>query len=90
MADKQTHETELTFDQVKEQLTESGKKRGVLTYEEIAERMSSFEIESDQMDEYYEFLGEQGVELISENEETEDPNIQQTLPKPKKNLTLMT
>ncbi len=77
MADKQTHETELTFDQVKEQLTESGKKRGVLTYEEIAERMSSFEIESDQMDEYYEFLGEQGVELISENEETEDPNIQQ-------------
>lgn len=39
--------------------------------------MSSFEIESDQMDEYYEFLGEQGVELISENEETEDPNIQQ-------------
>lgn len=48
-----------------------------MTYEEIAERMSSFEIESDQMDEYYEFLGEQGVELISENEETEDPNIQQ-------------
>ncbi|MCI4139896.1 RNA polymerase sigma factor RpoD, partial [Bacillus vallismortis] len=37
----------------------------------------SFEIESDQMDEYYEFLGEQGGELISENEETEDPNIQQ-------------
>ncbi|MCY9136829.1 RNA polymerase sigma factor RpoD, partial [Bacillus atrophaeus] len=64
MADKQTHETEteLTIDQVKDQLTEAGKKRGVLTYEEIAERMSSFEIESDQMDEYYEFLGEQGVE----------------------------
>ncbi|BBP90780.1 hypothetical protein BsIDN1_43980 [Bacillus safensis] len=39
--------------------------------------MSSFEIESDQMDEYYEYLGEQGVELISENEETEDPNVQQ-------------
>ena len=33
MADKQTHETEteLTLDQVKEQLTETGKKRGVLT-----------------------------------------------------------
>lgn len=79
MADKQAHETEteFTFEQVRDQLTEAGKKRGVLTYEEIAERMSSFEIESDQMDEYYEFLGEQGVELISENEETEDPNIQQ-------------
>ncbi len=79
MADKQAHETEteFTFEQVRDQLTEAGKKRGVLTYEEIAERMSSFEIESDQMDEYYEFLGEQGVELISENEENEDPNIQQ-------------
>lgn len=79
MADKQAHETEteFTFEQVRDQLTEAGKKRGVLTYEEIAERMSSFDIESDQMDEYYEFLGEQGVELISENEETEDPNIQQ-------------
>ncbi|MBO1512283.1 MULTISPECIES: RNA polymerase sigma factor RpoD [Metabacillus] len=77
MADKQTHETEVTFEQVKDQLTEIGKKRGVLTYEEIAERMSNFEIESDQMDEYYEFLGEQGVELIGEAGETEgDPNVQ--------------
>lgn len=78
MADKQTHETEVTFEQVKEQLTEIGKKRGVLTYEEIAERMSNFEIESDQMDEYYEFLGEQGVELIGEAGEAAeaDPNIQ--------------
>ncbi len=78
MADKQTHDTEVTFEQVKEQLTEIGKKRGVLTYEEIAERMSNFEIESDQMDEYYEFLGEQGVELIGEaGEDAEaDPNIQ--------------
>jgi RNA polymerase primary sigma factor len=75
MADKQTHETEVTFEQVKDQLTEIGKKRGVLTYEEIAERMSNFEIESDQMDEYYEFLGEQGVELIGEAGETEDPNV---------------
>ncbi len=79
MADKQTHETEVTFEQVKDQLTEIGKKRGVLTYEEIAERMSNFEIESDQMDEYYEFLGEQGVELIGEageDVEDADPNIQ--------------
>ncbi|MDX8364200.1 RNA polymerase sigma factor RpoD [Cytobacillus sp. Hm23] len=69
-------DTELTLDQIKEQLTEIGKKRGVLTYEEIAERMSGFEIESDQMDEYYEFLGEQGVELIGDGDEDKDPNIQ--------------
>lgn len=70
-------ETELTIDQVKEQLTEVGKKRGVLTYEEIAEKMSGFEMESDQMDEYYEFLGEQGVEIIGESESDDDPNTQQ-------------
>lgn len=70
-------ETELTIDQVKEQLTEVGKKRGVLTYEEIAEKMAGFEIESDQMDEYYEYLGEQGVEIIGEAESDDDPNTQQ-------------
>ncbi|MCA1031781.1 RNA polymerase sigma factor RpoD [Bacillus timonensis] len=70
-------ETELTIDQVKEQLTELGKKRGVLTYEEIAEKMSGFEVESDHLDEYYEFLGEQGVELIGEGDADSDPNIQE-------------
>ncbi len=72
MAEKSAHskelESELTLDQVKEQLTEIGKKRGVLTYEEIAERLSSFELEADQMDDYYEYLTEQGVEVLSESE----------------------
>jgi RNA polymerase primary sigma factor len=70
-------ETELTIDQVKEQLTEVGKKRGVLTYEEIAEKMAGFEIESDQMDEYYEYLGEQGVEIIGEADSDDDPDTKQ-------------
>jgi RNA polymerase primary sigma factor len=70
-------DSELTLDQVKEQLTEIGKKRGVLTYEEIAERMSGFELESDQMDEYYEYLNEQGVEVMNESEvDEDDPDIQ--------------
>ncbi|MFC3882953.1 RNA polymerase sigma factor RpoD [Bacillus songklensis] len=70
-------DSELTLDQVKEQLTEVGKKRGVLTYEEIAERMSGFELESDQMDEYYEYLTEQGVEVMNESEvDEDDPDIQ--------------
>ena len=63
-------ETEMTLEQVKEQLTELGK-RGVLTYEEIAERMNGFEIESDQMDEYYEYLGEQGIDLVGDNDNEE-------------------
>lgn len=69
------NEQELTLEQAKDQLLEMGKKRGVLAYEEVADRLSNFVIESDQMDEFYEYLGEQGVEIIGESED--DPNMQQ-------------
>ncbi len=75
MAEKQTH-AEVSLDQVKDQIVELGKKRGVLSYEEIAERMSNFDVDSDQMDEYYEYLSDQGIELVGENGEDEDPNLQ--------------
>lgn len=64
-----------TLEQVKEQLAELGKKRGILTYEEIAERLSGFDLDSDQMDEYYEYLAEQGIEVISESDLEADPDI---------------
>jgi RNA polymerase primary sigma factor len=69
-------ENELTFEQVKEQLTVLGKKTGVLAYDDIAERMANFELESDQMDEFLEFLGDQGIELVGESDE-ENPNPKQ-------------
>ncbi|PWU68495.1 RNA polymerase sigma factor RpoD [Gracilibacillus dipsosauri] len=68
-------EPELTLEQAKEHLMEIGKKRGVLAYEEVAERLSNFELESDQIDEFYEQLNEQGVEVIGDNDE--DPTLQQ-------------
>lgn len=68
-------EGDLTIDQVKEQLLESGKKRGSLTYAEITERLGAFDQDSEQMDEFFEYLGEQGVEIINENETV--PSIQQ-------------
>ncbi|WP_174730199.1 RNA polymerase sigma factor RpoD [Mesobacillus harenae] len=69
-------DVEVTLEQAKDQLTELGKKTGVLAYDDIAERLASFELDSDQMDEFYEFLGDQGVELVGDNDEA-DPNIQQ-------------
>jgi RNA polymerase primary sigma factor len=60
-------EMELTLEQVKEQLLETGKKRGVLTYKEIVERLSGYDQDSDQIDEFFEHLGEQGVEVINES-----------------------
>ncbi|WP_280768490.1 RNA polymerase sigma factor RpoD [Salipaludibacillus daqingensis] len=68
-------EGDLTIDQVKEQLVESGKKRGTLTYAEITERLGAFDQDSDQMDEFFEYLGEQGVEILNDNEAV--PSIQQ-------------
>lgn len=70
MADKSARskdtETDLTLEQVKAQLIEQGKKRGVLTYEEIADRLNGFEIDSDQLEEYYEQLGEQGIDIVGD------------------------
>ncbi len=81
MADKSARskdiDNELSIDQVKEQLLEKGKKRGVLTYDEVSDRLSGFELESDQLDEFLEYLGEQGVEVLSETDEDENPNIQE-------------
>lgn len=69
-------DSELTLEQVKEQLLEVGKKTGVLAYDDIAERMSNFELDSHQMDEFYEFLGDQGIEIVGDNDDA-DPNVQE-------------
>src|SRR5699024_1305431 len=74
-AQAKDNQSEQTLDQAKDQLLDMGKKRGVLAYEEVAERLSGFELESDQMDEFYEYLNEQGVEVIGDSEE--DPKMQQ-------------
>ncbi|MFD1363031.1 RNA polymerase sigma factor RpoD [Lentibacillus salinarum] len=72
---KENNSGELTLDQAKDQLLEMGKKRGVLAYEEIADRLSGFAMDSEQMDEFYEYLTEQGVDVIGDSEE--DPKMQE-------------
>lgn len=79
MADKPLRpvaEGELSIDQVKEQLVELGKKRGVLTFAEVTEKLSVFDQDSDQMDEFFEYLGDQGIEVLNETEDT--PNVRET------------
>ena len=66
-------EVELTLDQAKEELLEDGKKQGTLTYEGIAGKLAHYELDSDQMDEFYQFLAEQGVEVVEETDDEEDP-----------------
>lgn len=68
-------DNELTLDQVKEQLLEQGKKRGALSYKEIMERLSTFDQDSDQIDEFFEYLGDQGVEVLNEVEDEDGDEI---------------
>ncbi|MFD2704156.1 MULTISPECIES: RNA polymerase sigma factor RpoD [Salibacterium] len=78
MAEKPTRplaEGEMSIDQVKEQLLETGKKRGVLSYAEITEKLAPYDQDSEQMDEFFEYLGEQGIDLLNEGEEV--PSMEQ-------------
>jgi len=63
----------LTLEDVKQNLVEIGKKRGVITYSEIMDKLSPFDQDSDQIDEFFDHLSEQGVEII--NETDDDPGI---------------
>ncbi|HZG72726.1 MAG TPA: sigma-70 family RNA polymerase sigma factor, partial [Chondromyces sp.] len=77
MAEKSTRskETEVTLERAREQIIEIGKKRGELSYDYIADKLSNYDLDSEQMDEFYEYLGEQGIEITNEEEDDEDPNI---------------
>lgn len=70
MANEHNVETEdFNLTQAKEQLIEEGKKQGVLTYKTIMEKLSGFEQDSQQVDDFFESLSEQGIEVINDSEE---------------------
>mgnify|MGYP005846618247 FL=1 len=74
----------MSIEQVKEQLVELGKKRGVLSYKEITDRLAAFEQDSDQMDEFFEYLGDQGIE-INNNENDDDDEVDEMIMKDEDN-----
>ncbi len=76
MADKseRTKETdiELSLEEAKKQLIELGKKNGEVTYQDIAEKLASFELESDQIEEFIDQLEGRGIELGRKDGDEED------------------
>lgn len=68
-------ETELTLEQVKEQLIELGKKRHSLTYKDIMEKLAPFEQDQDQIDEFYEQLSELGIDVGSDSDDDDDEEM---------------
>ncbi|CAB3391236.1 RNA polymerase major sigma-43 factor (sigma-A) [Kyrpidia spormannii] len=67
--DNKERQPEESLDQVKQQLVATGRKRGALTYHEIMDRLAPFEQDPDQIDEFFDYLSEQGIEVLNENEE---------------------
>jgi len=76
MADKseRTKESdiELSLEEAKKQLIELGKKNGELTYHDIADKLASFELESDQIEEFIDNLEGRNIELSRKDGDEED------------------
>lgn len=76
MADKseRTKESdiELSLEEAKKQLIELGKKNGELTYHDIADKLATFELESDQIEEFIDNLEGRNIELSRKDGDEED------------------
>ncbi len=55
-----------------QQLLEEGKKKGVLDYKEISNKMEELELDAGQIDKMYEYLEKQGIEIVGNLDEELD------------------
>jgi len=62
----------LTLQDAKAALIQLGKQRGNLTYAEIDKKLSSYDLDPDQLDEFFDQLSELGVDLVNERPESYD------------------
>ena len=53
-------------------LLNKGKKRGLLTYNEIMDSLQDVDLDPDQIDRIYEALTEMGIEVVDEGEEEKE------------------
>jgi RNA polymerase primary sigma factor len=64
-----------TFEQRKEELIKKGKEQGKITYEELATSLKGLDLDSDALDELYNALNENNIEIVS-NDDEEDSGDQ--------------
>ena len=66
-----TEGPDVTVEEAKKQLIEAGKKSGELNYEQIADKLAVFEMESDQVEEFIDQLEGHGIELERKSDDEE-------------------
>ncbi len=63
-----------TFEARKESLLVKGKEKGYITYEELAEELKGLDVDSDSLDELYNFLVDNNIEVKSEDDDNQEPD----------------
>ncbi len=61
-----------TFEERKEELLKNGKKKGTLTYEELANSLKGLELTNEELDELYNLFNENGIKIVSEEEDDDE------------------
>ena len=56
-----------TLDERKSKLLAIGKKQGYVTYEQLADQLKGLDVDSDTLDELYNFLVENNIDIVSED-----------------------
>ncbi len=64
-----------TFEEILKELIEEGKKNGFLTYEQIAKKTNNLELDSNNLDELYNALNDNQIEVRSEDEDDTDDGL---------------
>lgn len=65
---------ELTLKEMQKKLLETGKKTGELTLDEVTDKLSQYEIEPEQFEEFLDLLEAEGVEMDRESEDDDGTN----------------
>lgn len=77
-----------TLDERKNKLLALGKKQGFVTYEQLAEQLKGLDVDSDTLDELYNFLVENEIEIVSEDGSDDASGEEITQDMSVENLTL--
>ena len=56
-----------TIDERKNKLLTIGKQQGYVTYEQLADQLKGLDVDSDTLDELYNFLVENNIEIVAED-----------------------
>ncbi|MBO5183734.1 MAG: RNA polymerase sigma factor RpoD [Bacilli bacterium] len=57
-----------TFEERKEELLKKGKEKGFLTFEELAAALKGLDMDSESLDDLYNFLNENNIEVVADSE----------------------